>query len=195
MKYKVHRFDIKMTKDQARLEQFLNNLEGEVVAIIPNVTIKIMWVPQVNFIHIVEKLNWIYWWFFFDGLITTLLLYYYREIMSIKTVISKISISGNSLFFSALIWFGLGCFGLLFDPTKNLIIISQFVLGLVFLIFYFWFRLKQYIKEWINSIKNGRLAWKNWNIIFYSFYFVLPYWQKIQKIVPHLYLKLTRIFS
>jgi len=57
MKYKVHRFDIKMTKDQARLEQFLNNLEGEVVAIIPNVTIKIMWVPQVNFIHIVEKLN------------------------------------------------------------------------------------------------------------------------------------------
>jgi len=37
MKYRVHRFDIKMTKEQGKLEQFLNNLEGEVVAIIPNV--------------------------------------------------------------------------------------------------------------------------------------------------------------
>jgi hypothetical protein len=35
-KYRVHRFEIKMTSDQSRLEQFLNNLEGEVVAIIPN---------------------------------------------------------------------------------------------------------------------------------------------------------------
>ena len=38
MKYRVHRFDLSMTKDQNRLEQFLNALEGEVVAIIPNVT-------------------------------------------------------------------------------------------------------------------------------------------------------------
>jgi len=36
MKYKVHRFEINMTQDQDRLEQFLNNLEGEVVSIIPN---------------------------------------------------------------------------------------------------------------------------------------------------------------
>jgi len=57
MKYKVHRFDIRMTKDQDRLEQFLNSLEGEVVAIIPNVTIKVLWIPQVNFILIIEKLN------------------------------------------------------------------------------------------------------------------------------------------
>lgn len=57
MKYKVHRFDIRMTKDQVKLEQFLNNLEGEVVAIIPNVTIKVMWIPQVNFILIIEKVN------------------------------------------------------------------------------------------------------------------------------------------
>jgi len=38
VKYRVYRFDIKMTRDQDRLEQFLNSLEGEVVTIIPNVT-------------------------------------------------------------------------------------------------------------------------------------------------------------
>ena len=55
MKYRVNRFDLKMTSDQSRLEQFLNNLEGEVVTIIPNVT----WAPktQVDFLLIVEKLG------------------------------------------------------------------------------------------------------------------------------------------
>ena len=55
MKYRVHRFDIKMTRDQGKLEQFLNNLEGEVVAIIPNVTP----IPAtfVDFLLIVEKLG------------------------------------------------------------------------------------------------------------------------------------------
>ena len=55
MKYRVHRFDIKMTSDQSKLEQFLNNLESEVVAIIPNVT----WAPktQVDFLLTVEKLG------------------------------------------------------------------------------------------------------------------------------------------
>lgn len=56
MKYRVHRFDISMTKGQNKLEQFLNSLEGKVVAIIPNVTIKIMWAPQVDFLLIVEEL-------------------------------------------------------------------------------------------------------------------------------------------
>lgn len=56
MKYRVHRFDIKMTRDHSKLEQFLNSLEGEIVAIIPNVTIQVMWVPQVDFVLIVEKL-------------------------------------------------------------------------------------------------------------------------------------------
>ena len=37
MKYRVHRFDIRMTRDQGKLERFLNSSEGEVVAIIPNV--------------------------------------------------------------------------------------------------------------------------------------------------------------
>ncbi|MBC8382676.1 MAG: hypothetical protein H8E22_02475 [Candidatus Cloacimonetes bacterium] len=36
MKYRVHKFEINMDKDQSKLEQFLNNLEGEVVSIIPN---------------------------------------------------------------------------------------------------------------------------------------------------------------
>jgi len=54
MKYRVHRFNISMTKDQGKLEQYLNGLEGEVVAIIPNVT----WPRiQVDFLLIVEKLG------------------------------------------------------------------------------------------------------------------------------------------
>jgi len=53
MKYRVYRFDIKMTKDQGRLEQFLNSLEGEVVTIIPNVTP--MPATYVDFLLIVEK--------------------------------------------------------------------------------------------------------------------------------------------
>jgi len=57
MKYRVHRFDIKMTADQSRLEQFLNSLEGEVVSIIPNVTMGFFWAHRVDFLLIVEKLN------------------------------------------------------------------------------------------------------------------------------------------
>jgi len=53
MSYRVYRFDIKMTRDQHRLEQFLNRLEGEVVAIIPNVTP--MPATYVDFLLIVEK--------------------------------------------------------------------------------------------------------------------------------------------
>ncbi len=54
MKYRVHRFELRMTHDQHKLESFLNELEGEVVAIIPNVTP----VPAtfVNFVLIVERL-------------------------------------------------------------------------------------------------------------------------------------------
>lgn len=58
MKYKVHQFFLKMTQDQARLEQFLNSLEGEIVAIIPNVApVPLTWHAQVDFLLIVEKLN------------------------------------------------------------------------------------------------------------------------------------------
>lgn len=57
MKYKVHRFDLKMTTDQYSLEKFLNNLAGEVVAIIPNVTLGYFWAHRVDFLLIVEKVG------------------------------------------------------------------------------------------------------------------------------------------
>jgi len=54
MKYRVHRFSIRMTEDQSKLELFLNSLEGEVVAIIPNVTP--FPATFVNFLLVVEKI-------------------------------------------------------------------------------------------------------------------------------------------
>ncbi len=59
MKYKIHRFPLKMTEDQDRLEEFLNRLRGEVVSIIPNVkpTFQLMGATaSVDFLLIVEKL-------------------------------------------------------------------------------------------------------------------------------------------
>jgi hypothetical protein len=44
-----------MGSDQSKLEQFLNSLQGEVVAIIPNIALKVFWVHQVDFVLIVEK--------------------------------------------------------------------------------------------------------------------------------------------
>jgi hypothetical protein len=61
MKYRVHRFDINMSTDQQRLEQFLNSLEGEVVSIIPNVkpTFQLMGATaKIDFLFIVEKSSW-----------------------------------------------------------------------------------------------------------------------------------------
>jgi hypothetical protein len=58
VRYRVHRFDIDITKDQSKLEQFLNELEGEVVAIIPSVNPKFTaggMGAKVNFLLIVEK--------------------------------------------------------------------------------------------------------------------------------------------
>jgi len=43
-----------MTQDQHRLEEFLNGLEGEVVAVIPNVTV---WVHHVDSVLVVERLS------------------------------------------------------------------------------------------------------------------------------------------
>jgi hypothetical protein len=53
--YRAHRFDISMTKDGANLERFLNDLEGEVVSIVPNVTMGFFWFHRVNFLLIIEK--------------------------------------------------------------------------------------------------------------------------------------------
>ena len=60
MKYEIHRFDIDMGKDQDKLKQFLNNLKGEVVAIIPNIkpTFKPMGATaKVDFLLIIEKIG------------------------------------------------------------------------------------------------------------------------------------------
>jgi hypothetical protein len=56
-KYRLHRFDLRMTSDQSKLEQFLNSLEGEVLAIIPNINWGPFWVHRVDFLLIVEKLS------------------------------------------------------------------------------------------------------------------------------------------
>ena len=37
MSYRVHRLEVNMERDQARLEQYLNSLEGEIISIIPNI--------------------------------------------------------------------------------------------------------------------------------------------------------------
>ena len=58
MKYKVHRIDVKSKNMQDYLEQFLNNLSGEVIAVIPNVkpTFQLMGATaKVDFLLIVEK--------------------------------------------------------------------------------------------------------------------------------------------
>ena len=59
MTYEIHRFDIDMEKDQDKLRKFLNSLQGEVVAIIPNVkpTFKPMGATaKVDFLLIIEKM-------------------------------------------------------------------------------------------------------------------------------------------
>ena len=58
MKYRVHRFDIDMSKDQGKLEQFLNGLDGDVLTIIPSVNPK--FTPggmgaKLDFLLIIEK--------------------------------------------------------------------------------------------------------------------------------------------
>ena len=55
MRYRVHRFPIRMTTDEGKLEQFLNGLSGEVVSIVPNVTLSFMWAHKVDFLLIVER--------------------------------------------------------------------------------------------------------------------------------------------
>ena len=60
MRYRVHRFDLKMTAGQSKLEKFLNSLEGQLVTIIPNVnpTFQLMGATaKVDFLFIVEKVG------------------------------------------------------------------------------------------------------------------------------------------
>jgi hypothetical protein len=49
-----------MNEDQAKLEQFLNNMEGDIVSIIPNVKPTFLWMgatAKVDFLFIVEKIR------------------------------------------------------------------------------------------------------------------------------------------
>ncbi len=60
MSYKVHRFEINMATDSAKLETFLNGLDGEVVSIVANVRkttlAQIFGVTRkVDFLLIVER--------------------------------------------------------------------------------------------------------------------------------------------
>ena len=61
MKYKVHRFEIRMEDDQLKLKQFLNSLRGEVVSIIPNnknlgLLQAYGFARRIDFLLIVEKI-------------------------------------------------------------------------------------------------------------------------------------------
>jgi len=62
MKYRVHRLEIKMENDRNKLEQFLNNLEGEVVSIIPNIKKTSLFqiyglTGKIDFLLIIEKMK------------------------------------------------------------------------------------------------------------------------------------------
>lgn len=62
MKYKVHKLEINMEKDQNKLEEYLNTLQGEVISIIPNnrkmSLLQIYGVTsKVDFLLIVEKIS------------------------------------------------------------------------------------------------------------------------------------------
>ena len=60
MSYKVHKLDLNMRTERAKLEDYLNNLKGEVVSIVPNVkpTFQLMGATaKVDFLYIIEKLD------------------------------------------------------------------------------------------------------------------------------------------
>ncbi len=57
MPYRLHRFDLRMSKDQGNLERFLNSLRGEVIAVVPNVTMGPFWAHKVDFVLVVEKIE------------------------------------------------------------------------------------------------------------------------------------------
>jgi hypothetical protein len=46
-----------MTRDQYELEEFLNDLQGEVVSVLPNVTPGPLNFPTVNFVLVIERVD------------------------------------------------------------------------------------------------------------------------------------------
>jgi hypothetical protein len=60
MKYRVHRLDVKTDTMQEKLENFINNLDGDLISIIPNVhpTFQIIGATaKIDYILIVEELK------------------------------------------------------------------------------------------------------------------------------------------
>ena len=60
MKYRVHKLEVKRDTAQEKLQSFLNQLEGEILAIVPNVspTFQLMGATsKVDFMLIVEKVG------------------------------------------------------------------------------------------------------------------------------------------
>ena len=62
MKYKIHRLDVDSDSMQSRLESYLNELNGEIVTIVPNyakTTLSQIYgmKSKIDYILIVEKIN------------------------------------------------------------------------------------------------------------------------------------------
>lgn len=58
MKYNVHRLDVNGDNMQERLDKFINNLQGEIISIIPNVNPTFMGMgatARINYLLIIEK--------------------------------------------------------------------------------------------------------------------------------------------
>jgi len=58
MTYRVHRLEVNRPNMQEKLEQLLTQLDGEVVAVIPNVRpFFLFYGVQIDFLMVVEKLK------------------------------------------------------------------------------------------------------------------------------------------
>jgi hypothetical protein len=54
-----------------------------------------------------------------------------------SNTVDKKSSKNKAILVAGFIWLGLGSFGLIFDPSKTAIIISQFIAGLIAFVYYF----------------------------------------------------------
>ena len=62
MKYKIHKLEINMEKDQTKLELFLNSINGDVISIFPNIAKTTIFqiygfTRKIDLVYIVEKTN------------------------------------------------------------------------------------------------------------------------------------------
>ena len=61
MNYQVHRLEVDSKTMQEQLEKFINQLRGEVIAVLPNVAPTFRWLmgatAKVDFLLVVEKLR------------------------------------------------------------------------------------------------------------------------------------------